>query len=225
MLSKNNLKISQFISSRLCHDLISPVGAINTGLELLETTPAEAQQEIIDLLQQSAIQASKRLTYYRYAFGQGALKQVSTFSDLEKILRDFIENDKIKLQWDANLLSSFDGQESLLLSWSRTIINLMICAVEALPFGGTISMELAPEGSKTLHLKLDSSRIAIPAPVLKTLQGLSTEEDLSPQTVPAFLATQLAESEGLEIRVKESNETRILCTLQEATTSYNASVL
>ena len=71
MIDKNEMKMTELLCSKLCHDLISPIGAINNGLEFLQDESSEMANEASKLIDTSAKQAADRLAYFRLAFGVG----------------------------------------------------------------------------------------------------------------------------------------------------------
>jgi len=70
--TEQELRLVELLCSRLCHDLVSPIGAIHNGLELLEENELEMEKEILGLLRKSSIEASCRLRFFRVAFGQAS---------------------------------------------------------------------------------------------------------------------------------------------------------
>src|ERR1700741_2196447 len=98
----DSLDLAGLLCSRICHDLISPTGAIVNGLEVFdEGGDAETRTFALDLIRKSARTASGRLQFCRIAFGAGgsAGAQIDT-GDAEAMARGFIEEDKVKLTWN-----------------------------------------------------------------------------------------------------------------------------
>src|SRR6202051_4063694 len=98
-----SLDLAALLCSRVCHDLISPTGAIVNGLEVLEESKDEETKTFaLDLIKKSARTASARLQFCRLAFGAAgsAGAQIDT-GDAETVARGFIEDDKIKLTWNV----------------------------------------------------------------------------------------------------------------------------
>src|SRR6202140_2603550 len=97
------LDLAALLCSRVCHDLISPVGAIVNGLEVLEEDKDEATKTFaLDLIKKSARQASARLQFCRLAFGAaGSAGAQIDLGDAEKVTRGLIEDEKVKLTWHA----------------------------------------------------------------------------------------------------------------------------
>src|SRR3954463_8639507 len=97
----DGLDLAALLCSRICHDLISPVGAIVNGMEVLEDTTDESTKTFaLDLIRKSAMQASARLQFCRLAFGAaGSAGAEIDLGDAENVARGFLEDDKTALGW------------------------------------------------------------------------------------------------------------------------------
>src|ERR1700716_3524273 len=130
------LELAALLCSRVCHDLISPVGAIVNGLEVLDDNPKPEDREFaLDLIKKSARTVSARLQFCRLAFGAAgsAGAQIDT-GDAENVARGFIEDDKIKLAW---------GVPRVLLPKNRVklVLNMLVVGAQAIPRGGVLTVE------------------------------------------------------------------------------------
>ena len=98
-----DLELAALISSRICHDVISPVGAIANGLEMLDEEQDEAMREqTMDLIRKSARQASAKLQFARLAFGAaGSAGAEIDLRDAERVARDFVQGVKHTLSWQG----------------------------------------------------------------------------------------------------------------------------
>ena len=101
IVALDGLDLAALLCSRVCHDLISPVGAVVNGMEVLEETDDESTRTFaLDLIKKSATQASARLQFCRIAFGAaGSAGAEIDLGDAETVARGFIEDDKIALDW------------------------------------------------------------------------------------------------------------------------------
>ena len=136
----DSLDLAALLCSRVCHDLISPTGAIVNGLEVLEEGgDAETKTFAMDLIKKSARTASARLQFCRIAFGAAgsAGAQIDT-GDAENMARGFIEDDKVKLTWNLPRALLPKNRVKLLL-------NMLVVAGGTIPRGGTLTVD--PIGS------------------------------------------------------------------------------
>jgi histidine phosphotransferase ChpT len=130
------LDLAALLCSRVCHDLISPVGAIVNGLEVLEEDKDEETRIFaLELIKKSARQASARLQFCRLAFGAAgsAGAQIET-ADAEQVSRGLFEDEKIKITWTIARGLRPKNQVKLLL-------NMLLIAAAAIPRGGTLTVE------------------------------------------------------------------------------------
>ena len=127
-------ELAALLCSRVCHDIISPVGAINNGLELLDEGGAD--EDAMQLIRASAVNASARLQYARIAFGAAgsAGMQIDT-GDAQNVATAFFRNEKPELEWS--------GTRALLpKNKVKLLLNLLLIANGAIPRGGKITVNL-----------------------------------------------------------------------------------
>ena len=131
------LDLAALLCSRVCHDIISPVGAITNGLEVLDEDEDEQMKQVaFDLIRKSARQASVKLQFARLAFGAaGSAGAEIDLSDAEKVARGFMENEKANLEWEAPRALMAKNRVKLLL-------NLMLLGVAAVPRGGSVQIKV-----------------------------------------------------------------------------------
>src|ERR1700749_4562822 len=135
------LELAALLCSRGCHDLISPVGAIVNGLEVLDDNPKPEDREFaLDLIRKSARTASARLQFCRLAFGAaGSAGAEIDPGDAEKMARGHIEDGKTTIAWNLPRLLLPKNRVKLLL-------NMMVIAQHTIPRGGTLTVDAVGEG-------------------------------------------------------------------------------
>ena len=137
-----SLDLAALLCSRVCHDLISPVGAIMNGLEVMEEAKDEETKTFaMDLIKKSARTASAKLQFCRLAFGAAgsAGAQIDT-GDAEKMTRGLMEDDKTKIAWNVPRVLLAKNRVKLLL-------NMMLIAAQSIPRGGLLTVD--PVGRAT----------------------------------------------------------------------------
>src|SRR5712692_11034579 len=152
------LELAALLCSRVCHDLISPVGAIVNGLEVLDDNPKPDDREFaLDLIRKSAKTASARLQFCRLAFGAaGSASAQVDLGDARAMAQAFIEDDKTKLVWNLPRVLLPKNRVKLLL-------NLLIIAGQAIPRGGTLAVDPVGEGeSMGFRLRAEGTNARIP---------------------------------------------------------------
>lgn len=195
----DDIKLAQLVSSRLCHDLIAPVGAIKSGLELLEEV--EDKAEVMSLIAQSAETVVKRLTYFRATFGYAAANNFSSFSDIQKYISDFILSQNITITWTKTC------QIKDVPAWGRFIANAVLILVEIAPYGGKIAIQInAPNGNPTVaSFILSGDILSLRKELVETLEGRASQEDISPKNVQAYLTYRLGKNLGLLLEIEQSH--------------------
>lgn len=135
------LELAALLCSRVCHDLISPVGAIVNGLEVLDdSTKEEDRQFALDLIRKSSKTASARLQFCRLAFGAaGSAGAQIDLGDAENMARGFLEDDRTKIAWNLTRVLLAKNRVKLLL-------NMLVIAQQTIPRGGQLTVDPIGEG-------------------------------------------------------------------------------
>jgi len=196
------LDLAALLCSRVCHDLISPVGAIVNGLEVLEEEKDEATKEFaLELIKKSARTASAKLQFCRIAFGAaGSAGAQIDLGDAETIARGFLEDDKTKLAWNLPRALSPKNRVKLLL-------NMLVIAGQTIPRGGKISVD--PVGSgESMGFKVTAAGVnakVLPhVPLL--LAGEGNGEGLDAHRIQPFYAGLLAKACGIKATMTMEGE-------------------
>ncbi len=141
-----DLSVAQLLCSRLCHDLVGPIGAVNTGLELLDEG-LDADGKALELIAKSGREATRRLTFFRIAFGFGAgTGGTATLTEAQALAAELLAEGKVGLDWPEN--GNAQPQGPVLPSVVKVVLNMVLIASESLPKGGTVGLRFAelPEG-------------------------------------------------------------------------------
>lgn len=123
--------ISALIGSRICHDLISPIGAIGNGLELLSMSPTVGKSELA-LLTESVGNANARIRFFRVAFGVFSAEQMMSAREIQSILGDLFANTRFSVDWT---MSDAVPRQDVKLAFL-----LLLCVETAMPWGGDITI-------------------------------------------------------------------------------------
>ena len=130
------LDLAALLCSRVCHDLISPVGAVVNGIEVMEDDADEQTKSFaIELIKKSAMTASARLQFCRLAFGAaGSAGAAIDTGDAEGVARGMMEDEKTRLTWNLPRVLLPKNRVKLLL-------NLLLLATGTIPRGGSIAVD------------------------------------------------------------------------------------
>jgi len=191
-----DLELAALISSRICHDVINPVGAIANGLEMLGEEPDEAMREqAMDLIRKSANQASAKLQFARLAFGAaGSAGAEIDLRDAERVARDYVGGAKHKLEWQGPPVTLPKNKVKLLL-------NLVALGVVALPRGGTVSVVIggaAPNVDFTVMAKGEAARLN--DQIISLLTG-GNGAAVDAHSIQPYYASRVAAAAGMRVTV------------------------
>jgi histidine phosphotransferase ChpT len=195
--SIGDLELAALISSRICHDVISPVGAIANGLEILDEEHDQSMRDqAMALIRKSAFQASAKLQFARLAYGAaGSAGAEIDLRDAERVARDFVQGGKHTLSWDG-------APATLPKDKAKLLLNLVALAVSALPRGGTIEVAVG-EGAFRVLAKGDAARL--PEHAAKLLQG-AAGATLDSHSIQAYYAARVAVAAGMNVRAEARGE-------------------
>jgi histidine phosphotransferase ChpT len=203
------LDLAALLCSRVCHDLISPTGAIVNGLEVLEEKESdqETRNFALDLIKKSAKTASARLQFCRLAFGAaGSAGAQIDLDNAHGMARAFIEDEKTRLAW--NLPPTL-----LPKNRAKLLLNMLIIASQTIPRGGTITADPIGEGESTgFRLTASGLNARIPHSVPALLEGSSENGSLDAHAIQPFYAGLLARACGLRVELKADGDAIVIAT-------------
>jgi len=195
------LDLAALLCSRVCHDLISPVGAIVNGLEVLaEEKDEETKTFALELIKKSAGTASAKLQFCRIAFGAaGSAGAQIDLGDAQTISRGFLEDEKTKIAWNLPRALLAKNRVKLLL-------NMLLIAGQAIPRGGQITVDPIGTGD-TLSFKVTATGVnaKIPAAIPPLLTAESIE-GLDAHRIQPFYTGLLARACGLSVGMAMEGE-------------------
>jgi histidine phosphotransferase ChpT len=195
------LDLAALLCSRVCHDLISPVGAVVNGLEVLDEAKDEANKTFaLDLIKKSAGTASAKLQFCRIAFGAGgsAGAQID-LGDAEKIARGFLEDDKTKIAWNLPRALLPKNRVKLLL-------NMLLIAQQTIPRGGQLTVDAIGSGeSMGFKVSAAGANAKVPPAVASLLAG-EAGEGLDAHRIQPFYAGLLARDCGVKAAMAMEGE-------------------
>ncbi len=195
------LDLAALLCSRVCHDVISPVGAIMNGLEMLDSEKDEEMRAVaMELIKKSATSASARLQFCRLAFGAaGSLTASIDTGDAENVARGLIANDRTTLQWTAQ-------RRLVPKNLVKLLLNLCLISASAIPRGGVIHVELEGEGEAlTMKIKATGTNARLPHAASVFLSGGSVET-IDGHSIQPYYTTLLARECGTTITTSTTPE-------------------
>jgi len=180
--------LSALLGSRICHDLISPLGAIGNGVELLSMTGLNAAPEIA-LISDSVENANARIRFFRVAFGAAGSGVRIGLGEIRAILSDLTRGGRLRIDWS--------GDTDPVRAEAKLAFLLLLCLETALPYGGRISV--SHEGG-TWRLDGTADRIKADAALWSLMLGQADGVELTASTVHFALVPDLARRLGRQLR-------------------------
>ena len=199
----DSLDLAALLSSRICHDVISPVGAIVNGLEVLdEEKDAEMRGFALDLIKKSARTASARLQFCRLAFGAAGSAGASIDTgDAEQVARGLLADDKTKLEWAVPRVLMPKNKVKL-------VLNLCLIAAAAIPRGGVIKVTLDDtEGATRIIVEATGPNARIASHVPQLLAGKPETDSVDAHGIQAYYTGLVANAADLELGLTASGDT------------------
>jgi len=195
------LELGALLCSRVCHDLISPVGAIVNGLEVLDDNPKPEDRDFaLDLIRKSARTASARLQFCRLAFGAaGSSGAQIDLGDAQAMARGHIEDGKITITWNLPRLLLPKNRVKLLL-------NMMIIAQQTIPRGGTLTVDPIGDGeAMSFRVTTSGLNARVPQNIADLLSADSTAS-IDAHAVQPYYTRLLAQACGLSVTLALDGE-------------------
>ncbi len=203
-----DLKLTAMLCSRLCHDLVGPIGAISNGIEILEDeTDPDMREQAIGLLARSAKQATGRLRFYRLAFGAaGGEEMPVSLAEARQAAVGLFEDEKADLNW----AEADGGDPSLEKTAMRLVLNLIIIGGASLIRGGELAVRMVPSGAGwRVDLTASGPTVKIDEQVVSILRGEGTVEDIETRLVQPLYTSLLAKALGSHIDIGLADESRL----------------
>ncbi len=190
---KVDLRILELLASRICHDLISPIGAVGNGLELLEDAGPDMSGDALKLSANCVRKASALLEFFRMAYGTAGSDAGLRWDAAKQLADGLLEGGKVVLVWSP-LPAGFTAPPSA----AKLALNLVLLGTEMLPRGGEIVVAVQPSGARiTLSMTASGRDARIPEEIGAAIAaGTEATSPLTARTIHAFFTSRLAEALG-----------------------------
>jgi histidine phosphotransferase ChpT len=194
-------ELAALVAAKICHDLISPVSAIVSGLDLLEDDQAQDMREdAMNLIAASAKKLAASLTFARVAFGASASADTFDARELETLTRGVFDHVRAELDWAVTA-------PALNKASARALLNIAQLGAQALPTGGTARVTAAPDGdSFVIGLDARGPRARLRAETAEGLRGEPLSDGLAGQWVQAYYLHALVAAAGGSLTAQAEEE-------------------
>ena len=208
MSNEFQLRIAELMCSRVCHDLISPIGAINNGVEFLNERAEGGSGNSAELIVKCSKQALDKLSFFRAAFGVGGQEGMLQWAEIRAMLENCAVERHIKIIWNGD-----DGEigKKIPKVLGKLLLNLIYLAIECLPRGGVVSVdETIINLPKTVELRIEGPKCILTDDVRSGLQPDLSVGVLSARNIVAYLAASFAASLGRSLEVTDQSTEKIV---------------
>ncbi|QCK88356.1 histidine phosphotransferase [Phreatobacter aquaticus] len=207
-ISLEGLDLAALVASRVCHDVISPVGAIVNGLELMEDGADASTTELaLDLIRKSAKTASARLQFCRIAFGAaGSAGSAIDTRDAQTVATNFLTDDRTSVDWHVPAAYLPKNRVKLLL-------NMLMLAAGGIPRGGVIKVEATGEGDETGFLvTVTGLNARIPPHAVDLLAGIPSNEQgtIDAHAIQPYYTGVLARAASMSLSIEKIDDYVVL---------------
>lgn len=186
-------RVLELIASRICHDLVSPVGAVNNGVELMQEMGEDAGQEAIELVATSAGQASIRLKLFRLSYGAAGTDKNIGFKDVRDAFAELLGNGRVQGEFEPDLGVKFSMPPR---GFFKVLLNVLVLAEECNHGSGKISVT-GLEGNKGIRVSVISNNAGFRDGAEAALKGDTGAEDLDPRSVHPYITGKFAAHFGI----------------------------
>jgi histidine phosphotransferase ChpT len=204
--SVSALELSALLCSRVCHDVISPVGAIINGLEVFgDEDDPEMRAHALELITKSAAQASAKLQFARLAFGAaGSTGAAIDLNDARAVAEGLISSERATLEWNAP--SATMGKD-----YVKLLLNMLLIGIAAIPRGGVVSLSVEGElSAPRIILRSKGTAARIPEETARFLTQRDPDGFLDARAVQPYYTGLIAKSLSLDIKARMEGEDFLL---------------
>ncbi|MCX8506965.1 MAG: histidine phosphotransferase family protein [Alphaproteobacteria bacterium] len=217
-----NIHLMQHWISHVCHELVSPIGAINNGIELMsELDPlggdhTGSTQDALDLIAESGRMASAKLRFYRLAYGISGSARDTSLDDIQKVAQDFFSADgRIAFSLQA------ETDQDLAIGVPQLVLNLLLMASHCLPRGGTITCSLGPKSqspdkihSASVFIRATGVQARIPEKAALILSATASQQHfpmIDHRNCHTFMCACLLQNLSIHMMTQVESDAVIFC--------------
>jgi histidine phosphotransferase ChpT len=193
----NDIDFASFLVSRVCHDLVGPMGAVVNGLEVLEDErDAAMRADALKIVSQSAGQALARLQFLRIAFGAaGSAGAELDLGEVGRLVSGLLAGSKVKLEWQA-------AHVNWPKDWAKLLMNATMLGADCLPRGGVVHVQTSDAtASPSFTVHASGSHAKVLDEVEKALHGDANNAPIDARGIQPFLTHKIAHGLGAALRL------------------------
>ena len=181
-------RLTAYLASKICHDLVSPVGAAASALDFMnDSSAADMREQAEQLLSSSTSRALARLQFLRYAFGSMGLSDgAAELHEAKSIIEGYVDTHKGEVIWDIDV-------DSMSYSQVRVMMNLVMLGLACLSRDGKLEISIKNGKGMEMHLRASGRRCKLANDVRAALTGTEPEDGWDPRTIQPYFMVSLFE--------------------------------
>ena len=196
-----DIEFAAFLVSRVCHDLVGPLGAVVNGLEVMEDErDAAMRADALKIVSSSALQALARLQFLRIAFGAaGSAGAELDVGEIGRLVAGLLDGGKVQLTWQAQHVNWPKN-------WAKLLMNAALLGADCLPRGGALDVQVSADPSApSFKIVATSPHARLLDEVANAVRGEASEDHLDARAIQPFLTHKLARdlNAGLTLTARE----------------------
>ena len=195
---KIDLRVAELLTSRLCHDLVGPIGAVGNGLELLADDEFGMAEDAMKLTANSARQASNILQFFRLAYGMAGARVGADYSQIRDLSAALLETSRTKLDW--TMVQAPEGAPDGI---AKAVLNMIALGHEALPRGGMLTVEISSgAGGTEARVTAKGQDAHLRPEALAGLQDDVNLDEMTPRGVHGYFTRLVAKRLGSDLEIE-----------------------
>jgi len=199
------LRLAELLSTRLCHDLTGPIGAVNNGAEFLGEDGFSMQEQALELIIGSARQAVVRLQFYRQAYGRVNNQGEACLGETRELAGQFFADSRFELAWPQHYADA--AGVSVSRKMAKLALNILIFVSSAMPRGGRLDVTIVQrEGHTEICVHGQGEGVREDAEVMSAFRLQTNIADITPKTVQPYFMARLARSLNVPMRHEISSK-------------------
>ena len=195
-----DMRVIGLLCSHLCHELVNPLGAVNNGIELLLDVGDDMRDEALALVESSAMRTTKRVQFYRMAYGMAGMTTLGQLAEVRQLADDLLGEGRLTLEWpDA------ERNPTLEQGLGRMLLNMTAAAAETLPRGGVLTVAIGQSAdAPLLSVVARGERARVEESTRPIFAGDVAFDSLTARNVHSYYTMRVADTIGGRLEVVDS---------------------
>lgn len=198
--------MAEMLATKLCHDLTGPIGAVNNGAEFISDEDFTMQGDALQLITDSAREASVRLQFFRQSYGSVKGAGEVSLGEKKRLVSEFFKHSRIQVDWPDMYADA--GNVSLAQRTSRLVLNVILIVAASMIKGGTLHIKIEQEGDaeKVITVKAEADVLKIDGETLKIIDGAGDAPEMSPKNVQVYFTTSFAKELAIDLNYEQGDK-------------------